>query len=81
MWLWVVASQEVNKIITFNPYMLGTLAGGAADCQFWLRYLGMQVVWRLLAMIGWPFGGLSHVRDVGDSKFDFSMVLLSEPTV
>ena len=22
--------------------MLGTMAGGAADCQYWQRYIGMQ---------------------------------------
>ncbi|CAL9146887.1 unnamed protein product [Musa hybrid cultivar] len=26
-----------------NPYMLGTMAGGAADCQFWHRNLGIKV--------------------------------------
>ncbi|KVH95677.1 Proteasome B-type subunit [Cynara cardunculus var. scolymus] len=25
-----------------NPYMLGTMAGGAADCQFWHRNLGIK---------------------------------------
>ena len=37
------ASQTVKKVIEINPYLLGTMAGGAADCQFWLRNLGMQV--------------------------------------
>jgi 20S proteasome subunit beta 5 len=36
------ASQSVKKVIEINPYLLGTMAGGAADCQFWERYLGMQ---------------------------------------
>lgn len=39
------ASQSVKKIIEINPYMLGTLAGGAADCQFWHRNLGIKVVY------------------------------------
>merc|ERR1712168_422166 len=30
-----IASQEVKKVIEINPYLLGTMAGGAADCQFW----------------------------------------------
>lgn len=38
-----VASQSVKKIIEINPYMLGTMAGGAADCQFWHRNLGIKV--------------------------------------
>lgn len=33
----------MKKIIEINPYMLGTMAGGAADCQFWHRNLGIKV--------------------------------------
>ena len=29
-------------MIEINPYLLGTMAGGAADCQFWQRNLGIQ---------------------------------------
>lgn len=35
-----IASQTVRKIIEINDYLLGTMAGGAADCSFWERYLG-----------------------------------------
>lgn len=41
----VSASQSVKKIIEINPYMLGTMAGGAADCQFWHRNLGIKVTY------------------------------------
>ncbi|CAA2997446.1 proteasome subunit beta type-5-like [Olea europaea subsp. europaea] len=37
-----ISSQTVKKIIEINPYMLGTMAGGAADCQFWHRNLGIK---------------------------------------
>jgi 20S proteasome subunit beta 5 len=37
-----IASQTVKKIIEINPYLLGTMAGGAADCQYWERDLGRQ---------------------------------------
>eukprot|EP00475_Leptophrys_vorax_P034295 TRINITY_DN5512_c0_g1_i1.p1 TRINITY_DN5512_c0_g1~~TRINITY_DN5512_c0_g1_i1.p1 ORF type:complete len:269 (+),score=6.01 TRINITY_DN5512_c0_g1_i1:97-903(+) len=37
-----IASQTVKKVIEINPYLLGTMAGGAADCQFWQRNLGRQ---------------------------------------
>ncbi|KAM0928121.1 hypothetical protein ACQ4PT_002283 [Festuca glaucescens] len=37
-----ISSQIVRKIIEINPYMLGTMAGGAADCQFWHRNLGVK---------------------------------------
>ncbi len=40
------ASQTVKKVIEINPYLLGTMAGGAADCQFWERNLGRQVGWK-----------------------------------
>lgn len=36
------ASQTVKKVIEINPYLLGTLAGGAADCQYWERELGRR---------------------------------------
>ncbi|KAJ6356355.1 hypothetical protein OIU78_004458 [Salix suchowensis] len=38
-----ISSQSVKKIIEINPYMLGTMAGGAADCQFWHRNLGIKM--------------------------------------
>ncbi|KAI8147104.1 proteasome component PRE2 [Fennellomyces sp. T-0311] len=37
-----IASQTVKKVIEINPYLLGTLAGGAADCQYWERELGRR---------------------------------------
>lgn len=37
-----VASQTVKKVIEINSYLLGTMAGGAADCLFWERNLGIQ---------------------------------------
>lgn len=37
-----IGSQTVQKVIEINPYLLGTMAGGAADCLFWQRNLGMQ---------------------------------------
>lgn len=40
--LFLTASQDVKKVIEINPYLLGTMAGGAADCSFWERELGRQ---------------------------------------
>ncbi|ODV61499.1 proteasome core particle subunit beta 5 [Ascoidea rubescens DSM 1968] len=37
-----IASQTVKKVIEINPFLLGTMAGGAADCQFWETWLGTQ---------------------------------------
>ncbi|KAA0146935.1 hypothetical protein FNF29_07739 [Cafeteria roenbergensis] len=37
-----IASGSVKKVIEINPYLLGTMAGGAADCAFWERNLGVQ---------------------------------------
>ena len=37
-----ISSNKVRKVIEINDYLLGTMAGGAADCQFWERYLAMQ---------------------------------------
>ena len=36
-----IASQTVRKIIEINPYTLGTMAGGAADCSVFERYLSL----------------------------------------
>ncbi|EGR29012.1 proteasome subunit beta type, putative [Ichthyophthirius multifiliis] len=36
------ASETVRKIIEINEFLLGTMAGGAADCQFWEQYLAIQ---------------------------------------
>jgi len=38
----IIASATVKKVIEINPYLLGTMAGGAADCSFWERQLAMQ---------------------------------------
>lgn len=38
----IVSSEHVRKILEINDYLLGTMAGGAADCQFWERYLAME---------------------------------------
>ena len=37
-----IASQTVKKVIEINPFLLGTMAGGAADCSYWERNLGQQ---------------------------------------
>lgn len=37
-----IASQTVKKVIEINPFLLGTMAGGAADCQYWETWLGIQ---------------------------------------
>ncbi|GCA62835.1 peptidase T1A, proteasome beta-subunit [Kipferlia bialata] len=37
-----VGSQEVKKIINISPSIVGTMAGGAADCQFWESNLAVQ---------------------------------------
>ena len=37
-----VGSQTVQKVIEINKNLLGTMAGGAADCLFWERNLAQQ---------------------------------------
>lgn len=34
------SSETVKKIIQIDEFMVGTMAGGAADCFFWETYLG-----------------------------------------
>jgi len=37
-----IGSQCVKKIIEINNFLLGTMAGGAADCVYWERVLSKQ---------------------------------------
>lgn len=36
-----IASQSVKKVIEINKYLLGTMAGGAADCYYWETLTGL----------------------------------------
>jgi 20S proteasome subunit beta 5 len=36
-----IASQTVNKVIEVNRYLIGTMAGGAADCSYWESLMGL----------------------------------------
>ncbi|ETO26556.1 hypothetical protein RFI_10579 [Reticulomyxa filosa] len=38
-----IGSGTVKKVIEINEYLLGTMAGGAADCAFWERMLARDV--------------------------------------
>ncbi|XP_017773588.1 PREDICTED: proteasome subunit beta type-5 [Nicrophorus vespilloides] len=37
-----IGSQSMKKIVEINDFLLGTLAGGAADCVYWDRVLAKQ---------------------------------------
>jgi len=37
-----IGSNKVRKIIEINDYLLGTMAGGAADCLYWERILAEE---------------------------------------
>jgi len=37
-----VGSKTVQKVLSINTHMLGTMAGGAADCSFWIRKIKAQ---------------------------------------
>jgi len=37
-----IGSGEVKKVIEISRYLLGIMAGGAADCSFWERNLAFQ---------------------------------------
>ncbi|XP_053824618.1 proteasome subunit beta type-5 isoform X2 [Vidua chalybeata] len=37
-----IASQSVRKVLPINPRIIGTMAGGAADCSFWQRLVARQ---------------------------------------
>jgi len=37
-----IGSGTVKKVIKISKYLVGTMAGGAADCSFWERNLALQ---------------------------------------
>jgi len=37
-----ISSNCVRKVIEINKFLLGTMAGGAADCFFWENYVAMM---------------------------------------
>jgi len=37
-----IGSGTVKKVIEISRYLLGTMAGGAADCSYWERYLSQR---------------------------------------
>ncbi|XP_074167176.1 proteasome subunit beta type-8 isoform X1 [Sminthopsis crassicaudata] len=37
-----IDTLHVNKVIEINPYLLGTMSGCAADCQYWERLLAKE---------------------------------------
>ena len=39
---WSADSNDVDKVIEINPYLLGTMSGSAADCQYWERLLAKE---------------------------------------
>jgi len=67
-----IGSQTVKKVIEINDFLLGTMAGGAADCSFWERHLNrlcrmhelrekerisVAAASKLLANIFWQYRG------------------------
>lgn len=39
-----VGSKTTQKVLPVNSHVLGTMAGGAADCSIWIRYLKSQAL-------------------------------------
>jgi 20S proteasome subunit beta 5 len=37
-----VGSKTTQKVLPVNTHMLGTMAGGAADCSYWIRAIKAQ---------------------------------------
>ena len=37
-----IGTGAAKKVIPLSKYCVGTMAGGAADCSFWLRYVAME---------------------------------------
>lgn len=66
------ATAPTPQVIEINPYLLGTMAGGAADCQFWERNLGC-VMCALIREHAWmhaPSGYLHLAPSQGAYSFN-----------
>ena len=37
-----ISSEKVKKVIEMNNYLVGTMAGGAADCFYWEKYVNLE---------------------------------------
>ena len=37
-----IGSKTVQKVLPIHPKLLGTMAGGAADCSYWIRKLAAE---------------------------------------
>jgi len=37
-----VGSRTTKKVLPVNSHMIGTMAGGAADCSYWIRLLSLE---------------------------------------
>lgn len=37
-----ISSQTTKKVLEINDFLLGTMAGGAADCAYWAREVGRR---------------------------------------
>ena len=46
-----IGSGCMKKIIEINKFLLGTMAGGAADCTYWERVLSKQVIGVFLCVV------------------------------
>lgn len=81
-----IGSQSVRKIIPINQYLLGTMAGGAADCTYWERVLSercriyelrnrerisVAAASKLLANILYNYKGLDNNYSLTLLKFSF----------
>lgn len=48
-----IGSGATEKVLPVSRHILATMAGGAADCAFWIRHLAMQV--RKARVGGWVY--------------------------
>ncbi|KAF7703877.1 Proteasome subunit beta type-5 [Cucumispora dikerogammari] len=66
-----IASQSVQKVIEVNKYLLGTMAGGAADCLFWEKLMGVQAK-RFELQHGKPITVRAASKYLSDCVFRYS---------
>merc|ERR1712130_664710 len=83
-----IGSGSVKKIIEINKFLLGTMAGGAADCTYWERVLSKQcrlyelrnrerisvaAASKLLSNIAYNYKGMGLSMGVMDAGYGYDL--------
>jgi 5'-3' exonuclease/20S proteasome alpha/beta subunit len=76
-----VGSKTTQKVLPINSHMLGTMAGGAADCSFWIRKLQGEAAMHVLTLDGRRMSVARASRLLSNALYDNRKLGLSVGTM